>query len=195
MRIRFTWFWAISFVAICCFSTSGWPILFSGAVYCSLAGAIALVTISMVGRIWCSLYIAGRKNEALVVHGPYSITRNPLYLFSWLGAIGITLGSISVILPILVGCGFLLYYPFVISSEEEYLRARYGSEYEAYVNRVPRFLPSIGLLDEPKDYSTHPIQFRKHLGDVIWFAFFLAGIQLIHAAHACKLLPTLFTLY
>jgi protein-S-isoprenylcysteine O-methyltransferase Ste14 len=56
------------------------------------AGLI-LVGIATVGRLWCSLYISGRKSAELVVEGPYSICRHPLYLFSLLGVTGLGLAS------------------------------------------------------------------------------------------------------
>lgn len=40
---------------------------------------------AMAGRIWCAQYIAGYKNDVLVREGPYSVCRNPLYFFSFLG--------------------------------------------------------------------------------------------------------------
>ena len=46
---------------------------------CFMAG------IGAFGRIWCSLYIAGYKNNVLVIEGPYSMCRNPLYFFSFIG--------------------------------------------------------------------------------------------------------------
>ncbi|MFM7261867.1 MAG: methyltransferase family protein [bacterium] len=52
-----------------------------------------LLLVGCAGRIWCALYIAGRKNRVLVDLGPYSLTRNPLYLFSCLAFVGA--GSVS----------------------------------------------------------------------------------------------------
>ena len=49
-----------------------------------LMGAV-LVGVASMGRLWCSLYIAGYKTEILVTEGPYSITRNPLYFLVYWG--------------------------------------------------------------------------------------------------------------
>jgi protein-S-isoprenylcysteine O-methyltransferase Ste14 len=51
------------------------------------SGIVAIV-VCIIGRTWTSLYIAGRKIDQLVTVGPYSIVRNPLYVFSILGAAG-----------------------------------------------------------------------------------------------------------
>ena len=47
-----------------------------------------ILTVAALGRVWTSAYISGRKNHELVVDGPYSLTRNPLYFFSFLGYVG-----------------------------------------------------------------------------------------------------------
>ena len=56
-----------------------------------------LILLCIAGRTWCSLYIGGHKERQLIVSGPYSITRNPLYAFSILGTVGIfaVFGSIT----------------------------------------------------------------------------------------------------
>ena len=41
-----------------------------------------LILIGGFGRLWSSLYIEGNKNEKLISGGPYSMMRNPLYIFS-----------------------------------------------------------------------------------------------------------------
>src|SRR3979409_629170 len=58
----------------------------------------ALIVVCILGRTWCSLYIGGRKTSRLVTAGPYSVSRNPLYVFSVIGAVGIgaQLGAVSV---------------------------------------------------------------------------------------------------
>ncbi|HEY9212134.1 MAG TPA: isoprenylcysteine carboxylmethyltransferase family protein, partial [Ancylobacter sp.] len=46
------------------------------------ATGLCLIMAAVIGRLWATLYIGGRKNASLVTAGPYSITRNPLYCFS-----------------------------------------------------------------------------------------------------------------
>ncbi|MBY0531885.1 MAG: hypothetical protein K2P86_07925 [Xanthobacteraceae bacterium] len=50
---------------------------------------LLMIVACIVLRIFCSLYIGGRKISSLVVAGPYSVCRNPLYAASIIGAIGI----------------------------------------------------------------------------------------------------------
>jgi protein-S-isoprenylcysteine O-methyltransferase Ste14 len=110
--------------------------------------AYGLVTAASVGRLWCSLYVRGRKSKYLCQDGPYSVCRNPLYLFSLLGVMGVALSSerlpLMIVLPVLSSG----YYLAVIRSEEKRLRALFGGKYEAYCARVPRLLPHV------KGYST-----------------------------------------
>ena len=53
----------------------------------------ALIGVGAVGRMWCGVYIAGRKNKELCQDGPYSLCRNPLYVFSFIGTVGVALGA------------------------------------------------------------------------------------------------------
>jgi protein-S-isoprenylcysteine O-methyltransferase Ste14 len=98
----------------------------------------ALVIACVVGRIWCSAYIGGYKNERVVDTGPFSIVRNPLYVFSFLGLIGIGLMTVRLSITAMLMAAFAFYYRQVVRREEGYLRARFGAAYEDYARRVPR---------------------------------------------------------
>src|ERR1700694_4620271 len=50
---------------------------------------ISCIVFAIVGRTWSSLYIGGRKTRTLVSVGPYSVSRNPLYVFSIIGGVGV----------------------------------------------------------------------------------------------------------
>jgi protein-S-isoprenylcysteine O-methyltransferase Ste14 len=147
-----------------------------------LSGLI-LVGVATVGRLWCSLYISGHKNEALITTGPYSVSRNPLYLFSLLGFVGIGLASETLTLAVVLALAMLLGYPAVIRQEEAVLRARFGAAFEAYCARVPRFLPRLSGYAEPESYVVNPRLFRRTMLDVVWFVWFVGLVEVVEALH------------
>src|SRR5690242_13717796 len=105
----------------------------------------ALIFICISGRTWCSLYIGGRKTHELVTAGPYSISRNPLYVFSIVGALGIgaQFGAVSVVVLAAV-CAWLVHI-LVVRQEERLLLAEHGEAYARYRAEVPRFFPRFSL--------------------------------------------------
>ena len=76
---------------------------------------------------------------ALILRGPYRISRNPQYLGFIVALIGWSLvtSSWATIVAALVWIIPLVIIPFV---EEPWLLQRYGSEYEEYLRKVPRFV-------------------------------------------------------
>lgn len=144
---------------------------------------LILVAIATVGRLWCSLYISGYKNAALIDAGPYSISRNPLYFFSFLGFVGIGLATETVTLALLLAAIFAVGYPLIIAREERYLRAKFGDAFAAYAARTPRFFPKVGALQEPETWRVNPRLFRRTMGDVLWFVWLVAVIELVEALH------------
>ena len=101
-----------------------------------------LVIMGVAGRLWSTMYIGGRKNDELVQGGPYSMCRNPLYLFSFIAGLGVTLSFENVLLAAIYIIGFSLYYPFVIRSEERRLEMLFGETFRAYMKSTPRFAPN-----------------------------------------------------
>lgn len=81
-----------------------------------------------------------RPTTAIVMHGPYRFTRNPMYVSLVALYIGATFFVNSVwplvLLPVVVG----LVQRQVIVQEEAYLEAKFGEEYRAYKTRVRRWI-------------------------------------------------------
>ena len=81
-----------------------------------------------------------RPTTAIVMHGPYRFTRNPMYVSLVALYIGVTLFVNSlwplVLLPMVV----MLVQRLVIIREEAYLEAKFGEEYRAYKTRVRRWI-------------------------------------------------------
>lgn len=156
--------------------------------------ALGCVIVAAFGRVWSSLYISGRKTTSLVQSGPYSTTRNPLYLFSLVGTVGIGLASGSFLILLLLTLSFGLYYPFVILGEEESLRRIHGNAFESYAKRVPRFIPKIALYSEPDACQVSTGQLKKAILDASYFLWLYGALQLIQSLHNASLLPTLLRL-
>lgn len=81
-----------------------------------------------------------KKNEELATAGPYSYTRNPLYLGSIIIAAGFVCAARSWILAAIVVFLFVAIYLPVIRAEEKFLRDKF-SNFDVYAATVPRLLP------------------------------------------------------
>lgn len=101
-----------------------------------------LIVACVIGRCWCTLYIGGRKGETLVTMGPYSVCRNPLYFFSFLGAAGVGAQTGSMVVALI--CTFVTWGVFraLVVREEAFLLERHGEAYAAYLRSTPRFVPN-----------------------------------------------------
>ena len=144
---------------------------------------LILVITATVGRMWCGLYISGYKSRELVVMGPYSMMRHPLYFFSLLGVagIGFATGTFSIGLGNILA--FAVTYPFVIRHEEARLRAAFGQTFAEYCQRTPRFWPNPRLLNEPETYVVRPRVLRRAAGDTLWFIAIIGLIKLVEVLH------------
>lgn len=151
--------------------------------------------IATIGRLWCSIYICGRKNAQLVMTGPYSVCRNPLYFFSAIGAVGIGFATETLTAPLLVILIFALAYPAVIRAEERKLAAKHGADYAAYLARTPAFMPRFSLHTEPDTYEVRPAKFRKAMFDALWFVWLLGLLELAEALREAGILPTILHVY
>jgi protein-S-isoprenylcysteine O-methyltransferase Ste14 len=81
-----------------------------------------------------------RPTTALVIHGPYRLTRNPMYVGLGLCYLGATLLVDSIWPLALFPALIVLVQRWVISHEEAYLERKFGAEYRAYQARVRRWL-------------------------------------------------------
>lgn len=83
-----------------------------------------------------------KKNRELTTTGPYAYTRNPLYLGSFIIAIGFGIASRNWWVAFVIAVLFLAIYLPVIRSEEIFLRAEFAG-FNEYCARVPRLIPKM----------------------------------------------------
>ncbi len=195
LRIRLSQFLAFSLLIAAVFTTSRWEDHAPMVAYMLYAIGVALVGIATVGRLWCTLYIGGRKTKQLVVEGPYSITRNPLYFFSLLGAVGVGLATETLLLPLGIAIVFAMYYPWVIRREAIKMAAVHGTAYDEYARTTPMFFPKWSLLREPESYATNPQLFRRHMLPAAWFVWIVGLIEAAEGLRQSGLLPCWLRIY
>lgn len=126
---------------------------------------IAAIVVCIVGRAWCSLYIGGRKKAEIVDRGPYSLSRNPLYVFSFLGAFGMGAQTGSVTIAALFVLIAVLVFAATVKREEAWLSEAFGSTYAAYVARTPRFWPDFTKWRDREVIEVRPRFFLTTLRD------------------------------
>ena len=157
-------------------------------------GGIVLIVICILGRTWSSLYIGGRKIEEVVQTGPYSVTRNPLYFFSFLGAAGVGAQVGSVVLALI--CALLAYVVFyvVVQREEDVLSARYGQSYSDYLARVPRFIPNPSLWRDEPTLTIRPPRVLMTFADALVFLLAVPIAELFEYLQGSGVIPVLLRL-
>lgn len=134
-----------------------------------LLGLILLGTAAF-GRVWCLVYVAGKKDNVLVTQGPYSAVRNPLYVFSFLGVIGFGLAVENPILSVVLAIAFILYYRNVVPREEISLVEEFGEPYSEYLRTTPRWIPNLSLYSEPKTLEAVNVRaVRQGILQASWF--------------------------
>lgn len=145
-----------------------------------------LMFIAILGRAWCTLYIGGRKTVVLMTSGPYSISRNPLYFFSFIAVAGFGLqtGSIS-LAALMTLIAYLVFLPVVLHEETGLLSA-HEARYEAYRSSVPRFLPRLGLWRDVDAVTVCPDMLRQTVVDGMVFVLLAFLIRAL-----LRLLPDL----
>jgi len=119
----------------------------------SIAYGTIVAAVGLTVRAAAAGYL--RKDRELAVTGPYSQTRNPLYLGSAILAAGFVVAGHSWIAGLLVSAYFAIFYYAVMRNEEEDLRLRFGLEFDAYAARVPLFFPKLFAGSAPAAPKAH----------------------------------------
>lgn len=194
-RVRLSSVAGVVFFGVLGVVTSGWEDRCPSVSAALFFLGLALVGVASLGRLWCSLYIAGHKTRQLVMQGPYAMTRNPLYFFSLVGFAGVGMTS-EMVWPALALLGaFALYYPFVIQAEEKRLALLHAEDYLQYTASTPRFFPALNKLREPATYEVNPVIFRQHLFHALTFIWLVGLLELLEELRELHILPICFTGY
>ena len=130
-----------------------WTLLFLIILFTAKKTSLTQILIALffiidgqLWRCWAAGFIGLYRGEnvkalKLATTGPYALMRNPLYFGNFLIGLGwaIIAGFYAVI--IFIASFFILYNLAIIPHEENFLRSKFGIEYEEYCRRVKRFYP------------------------------------------------------
>ncbi|MEO5756465.1 MAG: isoprenylcysteine carboxylmethyltransferase family protein [Mesorhizobium sp.] len=156
---------------------------------------LGLVLVCVAGRLWSILYVGGKKNQELVSKGPFSITQNPLYFFSTVGAFGIGLIYGSVLAAVALGLASFVIFRVTARKEAEFLFGKFGPAYLAYAQRTPRFWPNPLLYHDQDELQFSTRALRRTFYDGLYFLALFPAIEAVEYLRASGLFPALLTLY
>ena len=150
-----------------------------------VGGAIAFLGLAI--RAWAAGHI--HKFEKLAVTGPYSFTRNPLYLGSFLLAAGFAIAAGVWWLALIVAVLYLsIYYP-VMRVEEGDLKGRFAGEFEQFAEHVPLFFPRMTpwkKVDVGFDFQLY-LKHREYQAAIgVAAALLLLGLKMYLFPHQSK---------
>lgn len=124
----FWWEWENNLMVWCC-----------GLFFVACGEGLRLWSLRYIGRF--SRTTRKRKGSALVIDGPYTLVRNPLYCGNLLILLGATiLSELLWFIPIVTILFGLQYYCIVLWEEERLLK-NFSRDAERYFRSVPRWFP------------------------------------------------------
>jgi len=139
---------------------------FSQLSYPFWAYGATLIIFGELIRLNAVRYAGGRTRttkvgaNSLCTSGPYSRTRNPLYIgnvFIYSGVVLLSGGIYMFQLLAVVIFYFIFQYSMIISLEEEKLSTVFGQDYSKYKRNVPRIIPLIIPWDSKSKLKPAPI--------------------------------------
>ena len=154
----------------------------------------AMIVICVVGRAWCSLYIGGRKKAEIVSVGPYSLCRNPLYFFSFIGTFGMGAQTGSVVFALVFLIIAIAVFHLTVRQEEIWLDATFGQPYRDYCARTPRFWPRFSKWRDSETIEVRPVFFLTTLRDGLGFFLVIPVFEALEHAQNVGWVRVLFTM-
>jgi protein-S-isoprenylcysteine O-methyltransferase Ste14 len=113
--------------------------LMVGLAFVLLGVALAVLSVRSFHVAGTSV-VPGEPSTALVVTGPYALTRNPIYVGFVLAYFGLSIMLTSLWVLLLLIPVLVILQRGVVEREEAYLERQFGEAYHRYKARVPRWI-------------------------------------------------------
>ncbi|MGB6242186.1 MAG: isoprenylcysteine carboxylmethyltransferase family protein [Castellaniella sp.] len=156
---------------------------------------LALLVLAVLGRCACMLYLGGRKGADLVAEGPYSVSRNPLYVFSMVAVFGMGLQTGSLVVGLVLAAAAGLIFHWIVGEEEILLRQAFGDRYATYCKQVPKFLPRWSLWQSPGHVTVDLHGVWKTVRDALPYFLSIPVFEAIEAAQQAGWVHVYFFLF
>ncbi len=166
VRVLLLRLFAIPFILLAVFVRPSWPTESQTGFSVEFVGYIFLLA-GLAIRIWSILYVGGRKSHQLVTDGPYSICRNPLYIGTFILAVGTGLCFENIPMLAAILLVFVPVHLVVVRLEEKHLETLFPTEYALYKQKVPRFRPSLRNFKQKKEVVVSVRAIRRIMVDTI----------------------------
>ena len=167
-----------------------WSLQSTTAFLIEFGGYLFLLA-ALVMRMWCTFYIGGRKSRELITTGPYSVCRNPLYIGTFLLAIGVGLCFENLLMLVLVLVLIIPAHLVVIRMEERHLEATFGEQYRMYKQRVSRFWPHLANYSSPEVVKVNVHAVRRIAFDAVGVLLLPEIEDLLELLHEHGVIPVL----
>ncbi len=161
-------------------------LLFANPTARSATVGTLMIVLGTIARVYTVAFMGDESKDSvgsdyLVSTGPFAIIRNPLYMANMVITFGVIFyaGIIWLGLPLLLL--FLFQYHCITKYEENSLLAKFGEEYQRYMDRVPAWIPlKAPIADDfpvPPSISAAFVDEKKSLAavGVILFLLMLAS--------------------
>ncbi len=160
-----------------------YPFAILMAIFCtldnhSLRAGIGYIIAGMLILLWSNGYAI--KNDKLTTSGPYAFVRNPLYLGTFLIALGfvIVLKTSFMGATLMIALGIMYYR--TVKDEQGMLTAKFGDAYRDYCQKVPAMIPCLipYTQGEKWPFSLQRLIISKEHKVVFWLTVILIAFHL-----------------
>ncbi|OHB73066.1 MAG: hypothetical protein A2Z25_06835 [Planctomycetes bacterium RBG_16_55_9] len=178
----------IIFVAI--FVRPSWSVESMAAFVIEACGYLFLLG-GLVIRIWCTFYIGGQKSKEIIISGPYSLCRNPLYVGTFILSIGAGFCFENLLMLAIVPAIIIPVHVIVVRMEETHLEQIFGEEYRVYKQKVPRFWPNFSNYNSPDSFNVNVNAIRRIALDTLGVLLLPEIEDLLEVLHHHGIVPVL----
>jgi protein-S-isoprenylcysteine O-methyltransferase Ste14 len=121
-------------------------LIFSHPTARSATVGTLLIASGAIFRIYTSAFMSEESQDSvgsdyLITTGPFALIRNPHYLANLIITFGTLFYAKNIILGLPMAGFFLVQYYCITKYEEKTLLAKFGDEYQRYLERVPAWIP------------------------------------------------------